>query len=379
MIELLVIGLLGIWAVQLAYLFLLYNRIYRHNKSERGYAEESFPVSVILTAKDEESNLRECLPLILEQDYPAFEVIVVNDNSTDGTEELLVQMERKYSNLYHTFTSDSARYLSYKKLALTVGIKASRYDWLLFTEPDCRPYGKEWIRIMARNFTPQTDFVLGYAGYEEKGSQWLCRKSRFLSLFSAMRFLGMAIAGHPYMGSGRNLAYRKSFFMANKGFSSYLNLKRGEDDLFVNQFATAKNTRVETDASAVVRVISPENNRMWREERMSYAVTSRFYRGTAHYLPSIETLSRVVFFFLFVCIATVGSLQRRWLEVGVSCLLLLSYWTAQWVLFNRTCRSLGFRRHYYFQVLLFDLLQPFHAVFTRLLCLFRKKSEYIRQ
>lgn len=379
MTELLVIGFLGVWIVQLAYLFLLYNRIYRHNKGKHAYAQECVPVSVILTAKDEEQNLRECLPLILEQDYPSFEVIVVNDNSADGTEDLLIQLERKYSNLYHTFTSDSARYLSHKKLALTVGIKASRYDWLLFTEPDCRPRNKQWIRTMARNFTPQTDFVLGYAGYEEKSGKWLYRKSCFLSLFSAMRFLGMAIAGHPYMGIGRNLAYRKDFFMAKKGFSSYLNLRRGEDDLFVNQFATAKNTRVETDASARIEVISPPNSRMWREERINYALTSHFYRGMRHYIPSFETWSRMAFFLLFACTVLVGVWQKRWLELGISCFLFLSYVVAQIVVFNRVCRTLGLKRRYYFQMLLFDVLQPFYDMSARLHCMFRKKNEYMRR
>ena len=107
---------------------------------------------------------------------------------------------------------------------------------------------------MARNFTSRAQIVLGYSGYE-RGKGWLHKRVSFDNLFTSMRYLGYALAGKPYMGIGRNMAYRKELFYAQKGFSAHLNLQRGDDDLFINRTATAENTRIETDANGVVRVL----------------------------------------------------------------------------------------------------------------------------
>ena len=242
-VELILLSAAGIlFIIQLIYYFGLYNRIHARNKAVRKeavhFTQEMPPLSVILCARNEADNLRKILPAILEQDYPQFEVIVINDASTDETEDVLGFMEEKYPHLYHSFTPDSARYISHKKLALTLGIKASKHDWLVFTETNCMPASKDWLRLMARNFTSQTQIVLGYSGYDRtKG--WLHKRVAFDTLFQSLRYLCFALAGKPYMGIGRNMAYRKELFFQRKGYSTYLNLQRGEDDLFINQIAAA--------------------------------------------------------------------------------------------------------------------------------------------
>ena len=163
---------------------------------------------------------------MLEQDYPQFEVIVINDGNTDESEDYLTILEEKYPHLYHSFVPDSSRYISRKKLAVTLGIKASKYEWLVFTNANCMPQSNQWLRLMARNFTSRTQVVLGYSGYE-RGKGWLHKRAAFDNLFTSMRYLGFALAGSPYMGIGRNLAYRKELFYQQKGFSAHLNLQRG--------------------------------------------------------------------------------------------------------------------------------------------------------
>lgn len=162
---------------------------------------------------------------MLEQDYPQFEVIVINDGNTDESEDYLTILEEKYPHLYHSFVPDSSRYISRKKLAVTLGIKASKYEWLVFTNANCMPQSNQWLRLMARNFTSRTQVVLGYSGYE-RGKGWLHKRVAFDNLFTSMRYLGFALAGSPYMGIGRNLAYRKELFYQQKGFSAHLNLQR---------------------------------------------------------------------------------------------------------------------------------------------------------
>ena len=147
-VELILLSAAGIlFIIQLIYYFGLYNRIHVHNKAvgkeEVHFIRELPPLSVILCARNEAENLRKILPAILEQDYPQFEVIVINDASTDDTEDILGVMEEKYPHLYHSFTPESARYISHKKLALTLGIKASKHDWLVFTETNCTTAQKD--------------------------------------------------------------------------------------------------------------------------------------------------------------------------------------------------------------------------------------------
>jgi len=284
----------ALFTTQAVYYLGLYNKLYTHSR-ETAYATDintqNPPLSVIIVAKDAAHELQENLPFILEQDYPEFEVIVIYDRPADDCDNTLKLLEDKYPNLYHTFIPDSARYISHKKLGITMGIKASRHEWLVFTEPDCRPQSNQWLKQMARNFTPATEIVLGYSNYE-KVPGWFNKKITFDTLLNSMRYLGMAVSGHPYMGTGRNMAYRKTLYYKQKGFASHLNLQRGEDDLFINETARAHNTRVEASPESLMRIAMPKYKRIWCEEKISYAATSRLFHGTARYLMGFETCSR---------------------------------------------------------------------------------------
>lgn len=348
-----------LFATQAIYYLGLYRKLYTHSK-QTAHAMEAGngnpPLSVIMVAKDNSDELRENLPSILEQDYPEFEVIVVYDRSADDCDDILKLLEDKYPHLYHTFIPDSARYISHKKLGITMGIKASRYEWLVFTEPDCRPQSNQWLKQMARNFTPSTDIVLGYSNYE-KTPGWFNKKITFDALLNSMRYLGMAISGHPYMGTGRNLAYRKSFFYKQKGFASHLNLQRGEDDLFINESAHAHNTRVETSMESIVRIAMPKNKKTWDEEKISYAATSRLFKGNARHLMGFETCSRLLFHATIFTSITASLLFQRWITLGIAVLLWTARFAMQLVVFRKTAKALSERTSCAL-LPVFDILQP---------------------
>ena len=139
--------------VQVIYLFVVYGATHRRYMAEQKgklrLSDKQPGMSVIITTSDQEEMLAKHLPRILEQDYPDFEVIVVDDNSKDDTQELLERLARQYPNLYVTHTSDSIRYISHKKLALTLGIKAAKKEWLVFTEANCYPTSRAWLSRLA--------------------------------------------------------------------------------------------------------------------------------------------------------------------------------------------------------------------------------------
>ena len=217
LIELIAFGVLLLAFLYQLYFYVRYlNGVLRlrsgFNKNNVSFLTEQPPVSVIICAKDEADNLRKYLPFVPQQEYPDFEVIVINDGSTDETADLLRDLSKEYPNLRTTFVPVGANNLSTKKLGLTLGIKAAKNEMLLFTDADCMPEDKMWIARMARNFTDKTDFVLGYGAYLQKKTL-LNRLITYDTLFIALQYMGMAIARKPYMGVGRNLAYRKQTFI----------------------------------------------------------------------------------------------------------------------------------------------------------------------
>lgn len=371
-----------LFIIQLIYYFGLYNRVHLRNKSvrkeETHFTRELPPLSVILCARNEADNLRKILPAILEQDYPEFEVIVINDASTDETEDILGVMEEKYPHLYHSFTPDSARYISHKKLALTLGIKASKHDWLVFTETNCMPAGNQWLKLMARNFTPHTQVVLGYSGYD-RAKGWLHKRVAFDTLFQSLRYLGFALAGKPYMAIGRNLAYRKELFFKHKGFSTYLNLQRGEDDLFINQIANGANTRVETDINATMRIQPVYRYKEWKEEKVSYVATSRFYRGMQRTLLGLETSTRLLFYAACIAGIVYGIMNFHWLVAGIALLIWLLRFAVQAFVINQAAKEMGGGRKYYFSLPVFDILQPLQSLNFKLSRRFRGKGDFMRR
>lgn len=351
-----------LFVVQTVYYLTLYSRIGRHCRaSEAGkvaYAHDLPPVSVIISACNEAESLRLNLESVLKQDYPTYEVIVINDGNDDESDALLARLEKTYPHLYHSFTPHSPRGISHHKLATTLGIKASKYDWLVFTRPDCAPQSPQWLRMLARNFTEGTQVVLGYSNFSQdcgKGRRW----AMLYELFNAMRYLGFALGKHPYMGIGRNLAYRKELFYKNKGFSEHLHLPQGDDDLFVNRIATPANTRVEVSAEAIVRINPAGRADNWTDEKAAYASTARHYRGTQRYANGLETATRLLFHAAWLATCITGALHQHWLAAGMGLLLFLLRLLLQARIIGVTARHLGEKGKYGFMLPAFDLMQPF--------------------
>jgi cellulose synthase/poly-beta-1,6-N-acetylglucosamine synthase-like glycosyltransferase len=335
-------------AVQLIYYLLFYIAPGIFKQPQKSQA--SPPVTVIICARNEAGNLANFLPSVLEQDYPEFEVIVVNDCSEDNSDDVLGKLLLKYPNLRISTITKDPKFTHNKKFAQFIGIRAAANDILLFTDADCRPESPKWISHMVSGFTGETEFVLGYGGFTaEKGL--LNSYIRYDCMFIAMQYLGMAIRGIPYMGVGRNLAYRKDVFFRNKGFGIHNHVVSGDDDLFVNTNASGANTRVEFSPESHTRSVPAATTGEWVKQKHRHLTTAKFYRFRDKFLLSLEPLSRMVFYTLFIIL--ISSLYLWPYLLGVFGLRLIS----QLIVFDLARRKLNEKQIIFYSVI-FDIFSP---------------------
>jgi glycosyltransferase involved in cell wall biosynthesis len=284
--------------IQMIYFIFFYSRTRSKKRKDNTSNERPEGVSIIICAKNEVENLKNFLPSILEQEYPDFEVIVVNDCSEDGTDDILKLLGNNYPHLRVTTIHKDASLYHSKKMALFLGIKAAKNEFLLLTDADCQPVSPNWISRMVGGFSNNKDFVLGYGGFLRKKGL-LNKYIRFDSMFIAMQYMGLAMAGLPYMGVGRNLAYKRSAFFENKGFGPYINLQSGDDDLFINKLANGKNCSVVKDMDSITRSIPASSFAALANQKVRRLSTRPHYTRSSRTLIATEPISRLTFYTLF--------------------------------------------------------------------------------
>jgi len=262
------------WLLQLSVLLFRFLKASNTRQADSG---EIQPVSVIIAARNEEKNLLENVPRIMEQDHPNFEVIVVNDSSWDDTADVLKALSLSYSNLKVIHIDEDKQQMQGKKFAITLGIKAAKHDIVLLTDADCSPLSAGWITEMTRHLHGKKQLALGVSPYFRKPG-WLNRIIRFDTLMIASQYLGFAKAGKPYMGVGRNLAYHKDLFFKVGGFKNHYSLASGDDDLFVNQVATANNTIVVSSPESQMGSEPKTTWNSWFIQKRRHFSTSGMYK-----------------------------------------------------------------------------------------------------
>lgn len=280
-------------AIQVIYFLVLLISVSKKRSEVTGPVK---PISVIVCAHDEEQNLRELIPVLLNQQHPEFEVIIVNDRSNDGTFDFLLEETRKESRLKMVNIDSKPAHVNGKKYAITLGIKAARHDWILLTDADCRPNNDRWIRSVSDRAVESKNFVLGYSAYEKQPG-FLNLFIRFETLFTAIQYIGYALAGNPYMGVGRNLAYRKSVFLDNKGFSNFLSVTGGDDDLFVNQHAASANTAVALGKDALIYSFPKTSLREFYRQKVRHLSVGKKYRARHQFLLALFFLTHLITWF----------------------------------------------------------------------------------
>jgi len=298
MFEYLLITFIVIFCIQCIYYIFIFGSFSFSKKkpSKRNFNE---PISVLICAKNEAENLIENIPLLVEQNYSNFELVLINDCSSDDTLDIFKKFKNKFpTKIKIVDVKPNEQFWGSKKYALTLGIKAATHEHLLFTDADCKPVSKNWISEMITNFNNEHQLILGYGAYKKIEKSFLNKLIRYETLLTAIQYFSYSKIGIPYMGVGRNLAYTKTLFLKNNGFSTHMKIKSGDDDLFINQVATNKNT-VNCYSENSFTVSTPKKTyKEWIQQKRRHVSTANYYKPFHKFLLGLFYSSQFLFWFL---------------------------------------------------------------------------------
>lgn len=257
------------------------------------------PVSVVICARNELANLQKLIPILLEQDYPDFEVIIIDDRSDDPMYDFMLEQKSVHNKVKLVRINYTPEGMNPKKFALTMGIKSARYNNLLFTDADCFPADNQWIKTMAKYLGGDEEIILAYSPYY-KTKGLLNLLIRYDTFYTAVQYFSMAMAGLPYMGVGRNLAYKKPLFLKLKGFYKHMPINGGDDDLFVNKASTKDNIAVCLEPESFTFSIPKKSWRDWYRQKTRHLSVGRHYKPHHKWLLGLLAISNLFFYFTLV-------------------------------------------------------------------------------
>jgi len=310
--------------IQLLYVIVIYARLAFFKQKPKN--PELPSISVIIAARNEADNIYENLPVILSQDYPKFEVIVVVNQSIDESKFILDAYCQQYSNLRYTNVERSKHLRPGKKLSLTIGIKAAKYEHLVFTDADCLPSSKQWLQEIAGQFNEKKELVLGYGPYLKEPSL-LNKVIRFDTAWIAVNYLAFALAKLPYMGVGRNLAYTKGAFYGVGGFKSHYSLISGDDDLFIQEAAKKNNYSISINSESFC-YSSPEKKwSSWIRQKTRHYSSSSKYQVIKKALLGIYPLTLILMYIFFITLLT--NEDFRWITLAGFGFIFVLKWVVQ--------------------------------------------------
>ena len=288
--------------IQLLYHWGAFSKVaFYKNKRRPKTDSELEPVSIVLCARDAYEYLTELVPALLNQNYPDFEVVIVNDCSDDETEEYLKDLERRETRIKPVQLKQHLNFFNGKKFPLSMGIKSAQNDLIVLTDCNCMPTNDQWLRSVVNCYGKNTEVVIGYSPFVRKKGL-LNSLIRFDAVQNALLYLSAALKGHPYMGIGKNLSYRKELFYRNKGFTSHYITSVGDDDLFVSQVATKKNTEVLIDPDNTILTTPTGSFHQWMRQKSGRYSTVQQYNVRTRTMLSLFYISQFLFYVSFIAL-----------------------------------------------------------------------------
>ena len=356
--------------IQLFYYLFIFTRLAFYGKSTN-YGSDSPGVTVLVCALNEKENLMELLPLLDAQEYPEFEVILLDDRSDDGSEEFMRENIHGWKHIRYIRINDEFTHVTPKKYALTVGMKQARYPIALMTDADCRPNSVHWITAMTSQLNDEKGIVIGFSPYEKEAGllNWFIRCETF---YTAVQYLSFSLAGLTYMGVGRNIMYKTQLFFANKGFYRHRHIMGGDDDIFLNEVSTSTNSAISIEPESFVYSKPKTTWSAWLRQKRRHLAVSQFYRKRNKLMLGILSSSHVAVWSLSFLILGFALFYKDIFLLKELALVVGVRWIIQWILFFIINRKLD-RTVEWFSFLFMDLAFFIYYVFFGFFVMTRRK------
>lgn len=299
-------------------------------------AENQPPVSILITAHDNLAELERNLPMFLRQQYAADYQVIVVCQSTDGeTQDFLKRTAAENPHLYYTYIPESSRYMSRKKLQITLGVKAAKHEWIILTEPNCRPSNDKWLQTMVRQCQDPNHLVLGYVALDEETKS----VRRFDSIRKAYYVLRRAQQTYGYRSHMPNVAFRKSDFMKEQGYQGNLEYVRGEYDFLVNKYALYGDTATELDCDAWLIREAP-SNKSWHNAHLYLQASRKSLEraGSMRTLMFFDHLMPHLSLIATLAVAAYSILMKNWILTGCAGFSFLLLFIVRMLIANKAIR-----------------------------------------
>ena len=309
-------------------------RSLRFQKTES--AENQPPVSILITAHDNLAELERNLSMFLRQQYAADYQVIVVCQSTDGeTLDFLKRTAAENPHLYYTYIPESSRYMSRKKLQITLGVKAAKHEWIILTEPNCRPSNDKWLQTMASQCQDPNHLVLGYVALDEETKS----VRRFDSIRKAYYVLRRAQLTYGYRSHMPNVAFRKSDFMKEQGYQGNLEYVRGEYDFLVNKYAHCGDTATELDCDAWLIREAP-SSKSWHNAHLYLQASRKSLEraGSMRTLMFFDHLMPHLSLIATLAVAAYSILTENWILTGCAGFSFLLLFIARMLIANKAIR-----------------------------------------
>jgi cellulose synthase/poly-beta-1,6-N-acetylglucosamine synthase-like glycosyltransferase len=341
-IHILIIIYIALFLIQAYFQFHYFLAFVFHKNKSHNPINSDKTVSVVICAHNELQNLKNHLPKILNQAHHNYEVIIINDRSDDGSKEWLKNQEYIYPHLKTFHITQTPNNYNPKKYALTKGIEMAKNDIILLSDADCEPASPYWVDRMSHSFNDSTNIVLGVSLYKKRPGL-LNQFIRFETLQTALLYLSFAFKGVPYMGVGRNLAYKKSFFNETGGFENFKSIMGGDDDLWVNRHSTKDNTAICTHPESLTFSNPKESWTSFFQQKKRHLSVGKYYKtkdkirlGLYHF-----TLSMLWILFILTCVLGNPS------DCLILSFLFLMHLIGQYVVFYKLSIKFGIKFMHY--------------------------------
>lgn len=355
--------------IQTLYYILVFGKVSSFVSKKKRQKEETpqtLPaVSVVIATKNEEFFLKENLGLFLEQDYPEFEVIVVNDASTDDTQYVLKAFAKLYPRLNTVNIVENVNKFRGRKFPISLGVKAAKYDRIVLAGADCVPSGFDWLRGIVGGFAGGKELVLGYVALSNAKSL-PGKMMQYDNVSTTMNYMGLGLSGLAYRGNGKNLAFTKDLFFSAGGFTKHYNYTLGEDDIFVSEVATRRNTTAILTKQSVLSCSAKKKYRTWKDEKKRRLSIHKYRKPLVRILLSTVPLTTFLIY-AGVIISALCAFPYQYLIAALTLKFII-----QIIAYLKVCKHLNVKAIFLFAPL-FELYFLLFEAKMRLIAIFSKR------